>query len=112
MFEGEGTPGTLGMALADLDGDARIHVVMSQGEHPTAVDERVFLGRGLPPDTAPPSIGPLRAVPEPGAIRIEARVHDRKSPSLATEWQHIHVTWRATSDSGAPPAHGVVSMRW
>ncbi|WP_419164053.1 FG-GAP repeat domain-containing protein [Candidatus Palauibacter sp.] len=36
VFEGEDTPGTLGMALADLDGDARLDVVMSQGEHPTA----------------------------------------------------------------------------
>ena len=47
VFEGEDTPGTLGMAIADLDGDGRIDVVMSQGEHLTAVEERVFLGRGL-----------------------------------------------------------------
>ena len=57
----------------------------SQGEDPTAVEERVFLGRGLAPDTAPPVVGPVLAVREADAIRITARIHDRKSPSLATE---------------------------
>ncbi len=124
VFEGEDTPGTLGMALADLDGDARLDVVMSQGEHPTAVDECIFLGRGLPPDTAPPSIGPLRAVRKPGAIRIEARVHDRKGPTLAAEWQHVEIRWFAAGDSGpsresgaatgqdAAAGQGNVPMRW
>ena len=106
VFGGEDTPGTLGMALADLDGDARLDVVMSQGEHATAVDERVFLGRGLPPDTAPPSIGPLRAARDPDALRIEARVHDRKSPTLAAEWRHVEIRWRAAAGQGAVP------MRW
>ncbi len=56
VFDGEATPGTLGIALADLDGDGRMDVVQAQGEHPKAVDERVFLGRGLAPDTAAPSV--------------------------------------------------------
>ena len=47
VFDGEPTPGTLGIALADLDGDRRIDVVQAQGEHPKANDERVFAGRGL-----------------------------------------------------------------
>ena len=56
VFDGAPTPGTLGLALADLDADGRMDVVQGQGEHPKAIDERVFLGRGLAPDTAPPSI--------------------------------------------------------
>ena len=106
VFEGEDTPGTLGMALADLDGDARIDVVMSQGEPPTAVEERVFLGRGLDPDTAPPVVGPVLAVREADPIRITARVHDRKSPSLAAEWRHVKVRWRAAGHERLVP------MRW
>ena len=112
VFEGEDTPGTLGMGLADLDGDARIDVVMSQGEHPTADDERIFLGCGLDPDTAPPVVGPLRAVPAPDAIRIEARVHDRKSPALDAEWGHIEVRWRAAAGQDAGGRQGAVPMRW
>ena len=56
VFDGEPTPGTLGLALADLDGDHRMDVVQGQGEHKTAIDERVFSGRGLKPDTAAPSV--------------------------------------------------------
>ena len=106
VFTGAETPGTLGMAIADLDGDARIDVVQSQGEHPTAIQERIFLGRGLDADTAPPVVGAPGAVRDAGGIRVMARIHDRKSPSLAAEWQGVEVTWE--SEEGA----GTVSMSW
>ena len=83
VFVGADTPGTLGLALGDLDGDGRLDVIQAQGEHPTAVQERIFLGTGLQPDTAPPSISMVSAAKRPaGGLAVRARVHDRKSPSL------------------------------
>jgi hypothetical protein len=105
VFSGEDTPGTLGMALADLDGDGRIDVVQGQGEHKTAVQEKVFSGRGLAPDTAAPSVTMVRQLPMATGARVVARVHDRKSPSLASDWRRVVVEWPA---SNRPPA----AMRW
>jgi hypothetical protein len=106
VFDGAPTPGTLGLALADLDGDRRMDVVQGQGEHPKAIDERVFLGRGVAPDTAPPSITMVGAR-DAGAGRriVVARVHDRKSPTLPFEWQRVVVEWPGAGSR-------VVPMRW
>ena len=106
-FDGEPTPGTLGIALADLDGDHRMDVVQGQGEHKTAIDERVFSGRGLAPDTAAPSVT-MVGVRESGQGHpvVHARVHDRKSPSLSTEWTRVVVEWTG------PGGMRQVPMRW
>jgi FG-GAP-like repeat len=93
VFEGEDTPGTLGMAIGDLDGDGRIDVVQAQGEHPTAIQERIHLGVGLAPDTAPPVITMVGAIDADGALLVRARVHDRKSPTLPSEWQSVEVAY-------------------
>jgi hypothetical protein len=108
VFDGPETPGTLGIALADLDGDFRMDVVQAQGEHETAVSERVYFGRGLSPDTAPPSVSLVGITSDAatGARTVRARVHDRKSPTLPTEWQRVVVEWT----SGGNPI--VVPMQW
>ena len=106
VFGGEPTPGTLGIALADLDGDSRMDVVQAQGEHPKAVDERVFLGRGLAPDTAAPSITMVGVKETAGQTTVHARVHDRKSPSLASEWKSVNVEWTTSAGRREAP------MRW
>jgi FG-GAP-like repeat len=107
VFKGTDTPGTLGIALADLDGDGRMDVIQAQGEHPTAVQERVFFGSGLAPDTAPPVVSAPSIVEVTGAgPRVRARVHDRKSPVLGTEFKQVMVEFKT--------ATGVqtVAMRW
>jgi hypothetical protein len=106
-FGGEDTPGTLGIALADLDGDGRIDVVQGQGENPKANDERVFAGRGIAPDSAPPSVTMAGLHTGPGGRRqVVARVHDCKSPSFAFEWKQVVVEW--STPSGPRREH----MRW
>ena len=92
--------------VAFLDGDGRMDVVQAQGEHPKAVDERVFLGRGLAPDTAAPSVT-MVGVKEMGQRTVVgARGPDRKSPSLATEWKRVAVEWTT------PAGPREVPMRW
>lgn len=106
VFAGEDTPGTLGMAIGDLDGDGRIDVVQSQGEHPTAIDERIFMGRGLVPDTTRPVVTLVRGVEYDTELLVRARVHDRKSPTLPTEWQDVVVHYEVMS------APRTVDMSW
>jgi len=91
VFLGADTPGTLGMALGDLDGDGRLDVVQAQGEHATAVSERVFMGKGLSPDAAAPAVSLVTATEEETDLLVRARVHDRKSPLLPTELVSVEV---------------------
>jgi hypothetical protein len=105
VFDGTPTPGTLGLALADLNGDGRMDVVQAQGEHPKATDERVFSGQGLPPDTRAPLVT-LVSVSESTPRQVRARVHDYKSPSLPFEWKRVVVEFTT------PQGPRDVPMQW
>jgi FG-GAP-like repeat len=112
VFDGDPTPGTLGIALADLDGDGRMDVVQAQGENPKAIDERVFSGRGLARDTAVPSVTMIGTREGSGRVVIHARVHDRKSPSLSTEWTRVIVEWTTPTGRREAPMQWYGEYLW
>ncbi len=112
VFGGVNTPGTLGLALADLDGDGRMDVVMAQGENPRATDERVFFGRRLAPDSAPPSVSLVSVSATDGSVAVRARVHDRKSPSLSTDWKAVTVEWSDAAGSHTTPMQWYGEFLW
>jgi hypothetical protein len=106
-FTGDRTYGTLGAAIADLNGDGKLDLVQAQGETPGYNDERVFFGRNIAPDTAPPVIARVEATRLAGpSILVRARVHDHKSPSQPHDWRSVVLRW--TDGSGSRD----VPLRW
>lgn len=102
-----GTPGTLGMAVADLNNDGRLDLVHSQGEG--AWEERVFFGTNIPVDTAPPVISNIEnpSAPSGDAVTIRARVYDNKSPLKAHDLQSVELV-----AFGTPSGETRTKMIW
>jgi len=101
------TFGTLDIAVADLDKDCRLDVVQAQGE--SAWPEKVYLGKDIPADTAPPVITQVEKVSASGTdrpIQVRARVHDNKSPTMPHDWRSVVLRWRTDGQ-----AH-LRSMQW
>jgi len=106
VFAGERTRATLGLAIADLDGDHRMDCVHAEGEVKDAEADKVFFGKSIAKDTAAPFVGALDARSQGGKLVVRVRVHDRKSPCMPHDWRQV----------GLLVDHGdrqqVVEMRW
>ena len=107
------TPGTLGIAVADLNGDRKLDVVQAQGEG--AWPEKVYLGKNIPADTAPPVITAVEKISAPGAdrpLQIRARVHDNKSPTKPLDWRSIALRWSTDGQTQQTPMQWYGEYLW
>ena len=106
VFDGERTRATLGLAIADLNGDQRMDCVHAEGEVPRAEADRVFFGKSIARDTAPPFVGRIDASSRDGKLLVRVRAHDRKSPCMPADWRRVHLH----VDDGSKQVE--VAMRW
>jgi hypothetical protein len=107
------SPGTLGIAVADLNDDQKLDVVEAQGE--AAFDEQVFFGKEIQPDTAAPIITlveKLSIVDATQLVRIRARIHDNKSPVMPHDWQLVVLRWTANGRIQETPMQWYGEYLW
>jgi hypothetical protein len=113
VFSGVPTIGTLGIAVSDLNGDQKLDVVQAQGE--AATPEKVYLGKNIEPDSAPPLITLVEQVGAAGqnqSMKVRARVHDNKSPTMPQDWQSVELLWTVDGQTQSIPMQWYGEYLW
>ncbi|WP_296699626.1 VCBS repeat-containing protein [Algoriphagus sp.] len=92
IMSGPPTPHTLSLVFADINNDYKMDIIMGQGEGEELIEERIFIGKNIMPDTANPIIShfEIQAGPE-GKSKLKARITDNKSPSMPQDWKSVIV---------------------
>ncbi|GAA4805795.1 hypothetical protein GCM10023330_10390 [Litoribaculum gwangyangense] len=100
VFFGKQTPLTLSMVLGDIDNDKKMDIVMGQGEGAEGIEERIFIGYDINPDTAKPIISHFQVNENKKSkkITIKARIHDNKSPNMPQDWTAINLEFDSMSN--------------
>ena len=111
VFGGSSTQGTLGLALADFNGDGRLDVVQAQGE--LAEDERVYFGTGIAVDSAAPIVQMVSAQASADGMLVRARVHDNKTPVTDFDFREVVAELElANSETNRLPLTWVGGSLW
>jgi len=93
VLSGEPTPLTLSMVLGDINNDKKLDIIMGQGEGEEGIEERIFIGHKIKPDTAAPIISHYEIIhnDDNGTTTVKARIHDNKSPNMPQDWRSVEV---------------------